>query len=624
MWLNEMEEPHVSTRSATATDERLRALVAKILQLSPEEIADEASFYDDLGADSLERVAITTEIEMEFGVTLSAEEAASILSLAQARTVLAAKNTAPANTEPDSSDAVEVSQITDASPGTAPSSFDLVHRLVGRHVDAGHGADRAYLDPDMGPVKYADLHRAAADYAAALDRAGVARGSRCVVVAEDSVATVIAVLGLWWHGCVPVPVSPALPARDLEFIVTDCAAAAVHLDGAPARRADSPAALTGLPRFTGDEVRAALGSTQGTSGSPCQRYDWPGDAEVLVQYTSGSTGAAKGVRQSTAGVLAMIDNLGKVVSLRRDDVVLATARLSFGYGFGSSLLCSLAAGACTVLIRGAVDVQVVSAAIARHAPTVLCSVPRLYLSLLDAAEQSGADHLRSVRLCLSAGENCSPELAAQIRETFDAESINCLGATEVMHIAVTTADGGMGNLGRPIPGTTATLRGADGSPVADGEQGRLHLAGPTIGLGYLNRPQEQAATFADGGAYTGDVAYRMSDGTLQYVCRADDLLNLGGYKVAPVEIEEVVRSVDGVQDCVVVGVADQAGLDQAVAYVVPADEDPDQLAPSIKRTLRTDLAPYKRPARIELVDELPVTVTGKVAAHELRKRAVRP
>jgi acyl-coenzyme A synthetase/AMP-(fatty) acid ligase len=78
-----------------------------------------------------------------------------------------------------------------------------------------------------------------------------------------------------------------------------------------------------------------------------------------------------------------------------------------------------------------------------------------------------------------------------------------------------------------------------------------------------------------------------------------------------------------VQDCVVVGVADQAGLDQAVAYVVPADEDPDHLAPSIKRTLRTKLAPYKRPARIELVDELPVTVTGKVAAHELRKRAVR-
>jgi acyl-coenzyme A synthetase/AMP-(fatty) acid ligase len=342
-----------------------------------------------------------------------------------------------------------------------------------------------------------------------------------------------------------------------------------------------------------------------------------------VQYTSGSTGAAKGVRQSAAGVLAMLDQLGEVVPLRRDDVVLATARLSFGYGFGSSLLCSLAAGACTALIRGPVDVHVVNAAIARHAPSVLCSVPRLYLALLDSVRQGRASRPRSLRLCLSAGENCSAELRAQIEDVFDADCVNCLGATEVMHIALTTAAGGLGNIGRPNPGTTATLRAADGSLVADGEQGRLHLAGPTIALGYLNRPQEQQATFAHGGAYTGDIACRMSDGSLQYVCRADDILNLGGYKVAPRELEEVVRSVDGVLDCVVVGVADQAGLDQAVAYVVPGEANPEQVRTSIMRTLRTNLAAYKRPARIEFVDALPVTMTGKVAAYELRERAVR-
>lgn len=131
--------------------------------------------------------------------------------------------------------------------------------------------------------------------------------------------------------------------------------------------------------------------------------------------------------------------------------------------------------------------------------------------------------------------------------------------------------------------------------------------------------------FADGGAYTGDVVRRAPDGTFTHLCRADDVLNLGGYKVVPGEIESVVRGVDGVQDAVVVGGRDADGLEQAVAYLVARPgSDQAVVRRAVTAAIRAGLAAYKRPARLEFLDELPTTSTGKVAAFALRKAAAQP
>ncbi|NUS53439.1 MAG: AMP-binding protein, partial [Streptomycetaceae bacterium] len=215
----------------------------------------------------------------------------------------------------------------------------------------------------------------------------------------------------------------------------------------------------------------------------------------------------------------------------------------------------------------------------------------------------------------------------RIRAAFQAELLNGLGATEVLHIVVGTPPGEdrPGTFGVPVPGITATVRAADGTPVADGEEGRLHIAGPTVALGYIGRPEAAAVTFADGGAYTGDVVRRAPDGTFTHLCRADDVLNLGGYKVVPSEIESVFRGVDGVEDCVVVGGRDADGLEQAVAYlVVRPGSDEAVVRRAVLAAIRGGLAAYKRPARLEFLDELPTTSTGKLAAFELRKAATRP
>ncbi|MGH3801158.1 MAG: AMP-binding protein, partial [Pseudonocardiaceae bacterium] len=352
----------------------------------------------------------------------------------------------------------------------------------------------------------------------------------------------------------------------------------------------------------------------------------PADEEVLLQYTSGSTGAPKGVRSGPAGIDAVLAGFGSILDLSPDDTVLSTAKLSFSYGLGNSLLFPLAAGARAVLMSGAVDQYVVAAALRRHRPTMLCSVPRVYARLLDLAAQGGAVAVDSVRLCVSAAEHLPAELFERFTETFGVPLINALGTTEVGHIVVATRPSQTepGSTGYPVPGVTVSVRDDAGQVVPDGCEGRLHVASASIALGYLDRPDATRRTFADGGVYTSDIVYRTAKGDIRHLSRVDDMLNLGGFKISPAEIESVMRKIDGLEDCAVVAEVDREGLGQAVAYAVPsAGVDGDDLRRAIVASFRAHLALFKRPTRIEVLNKLPVNFNGKLTRSTLRAQEER-
>jgi acyl-coenzyme A synthetase/AMP-(fatty) acid ligase/surfactin synthase thioesterase subunit len=486
--------------------------------------------------------------------------------------------------------------------------MNLLDRLVGAHLAGGAGDRVAYLDAEVGEVTYAQLQGAVRRYTGMLAGHGVRPGTTGLVVADDSVATVVAVLALWANRCVPVPVSPLLADSELTFIAADCRAGFVHLDS-PARGELFP----GVPQWSG----LAPSSPELGELAPA---DWRTDQEVLIQYTSGSTGVPKGVRHGLAGIEAVLAGFGHTLALTPGDTVLSTAKLSFGYGFGNSLLFPLAAGARAILLRGPVDPHRVSAAVGDHRPTVLFSVPRMYHGLVTLAARGGKPDLGSVRLAVSAGEHLPADLHRRFEETFGVPLVNGLGATEVLHVVVATRAHRTekGATGRAVPGVVASIRDHTGAEVYNGAEGRLHIAGPSVALGYLDRPGQTAATFADGGAYTGDVV-RQEAGLVWYVCRADDLLNLGGFRVSPLEIEAVARSTPGVADCAVVGQTDAAGLQEAVTYLVAGDgADRGEVRRAVIRAFRDHLAPFKRPSRVAVLDALPTTSTGKLARFKLR------
>ncbi|WP_405650946.1 class I adenylate-forming enzyme family protein [Streptomyces sp. RK9] len=520
----------------------------------------------------------------------------------------------------------------------------------------GHPGSRpCAVDRRVGEVSYARMRAAVTDRAGALRAAGVRPGCRAVVVSDDSVAAVTAVLALWWHGCVPVVLHPMLRPAELGFIVRDCGAEYVELYVAGAQEAALRAELGGV-----DVARRAAGSVglighvghvgrvgrvgpiigvgtgpgpglgSGRAGQAPPPTRFGADDELLVQYTSGSTGRPRGVRHCLRAVHAIQRGVGSMLALTPDDVVLSTAKLSFGYGFGNSLLHPFAAGARSVLLDGPADAYGVAAALDTYRPTVLFSVPRLYAGLLRLAEQGKAVETGSLRLAVATGEQLPGELAARITEMFEVPLLNGFGATEVLHTVVAAAVGqgvaaDPGSIGFPVPGVTATVRDDDGRPVGDGVHGRLHIATESAALGYLDRPEDTARAFADGGVYTGDIAFRATGGDLCHVGRADDMLLLGGYKIAPAEIEHVVRQVAEVADCAVVGSTDTTGLEQATVYVVARDPArPDEVRKAVRVALRVDLPPYKRPSRVETIDRLPVTANGKLARFRLRDGAGAP
>ncbi|WP_405163006.1 AMP-binding protein [Nocardia sp. NBC_01499] len=488
-----------------------------------------------------------------------------------------------------------------------------IELLLSRHVRAGRGDRIACADTEHGTLTYAELEQAAARCAGALLAAGVEPGSRVLVVSDDSVAMMVTIFGLWWHGCVPVPVNPVLRDNEIADIAANSGVAAVRLNVAE-QRARTLVPLLGVP----ETPEVVLGPAPGpVSARPA---DFAPDAELLVQYTSGSTGHPRGVRHALTGIRAVLDGFGSVLRLTPDDVVLSTAKLSFGYGFGNSLLFPLAAGACAVLLSGPPDPYAVAAAVARHRPTVLCAVPRAYAGLVELAAAGKPVDLTSVRLAVSAGEHHPIDLARRVIETFGVPLINGLGATEILHIVVATdpAAAPNGSLGRSVPGMRITIRDESGAVLPDGRQGRLHVAGGSVALGYLDR-RAVPPTFADGGVYTGDVGYRDTAGDLHYLCRADDLLSMGGFKVAPQEVEAVIRAVPGVADCAVVARRDNDGLEQAIAHIVAAPEcEPEAVRKAIVARLKLSLAPYKRPSRIEMHDVLATTSVGKLARFLLR------
>ncbi|WP_405164621.1 AMP-binding protein [Nocardia sp. NBC_01499] len=503
---------------------------------------------------------------------------------------------------------------------SALREVDLVESFVGKHVAAGNGDRISYIDPDIGQVTYHQLYYAAGMFAARLTDQGIRSGSRCLVIADDSAAAIAAIVGMWWCGCIPVPISPSLTEKEIGFIAEDSGAAGTYLDVPSAKRAGLATLLSEIEQFDSTLVLEDFAKVPELGQVPA-RTQWVSSQEALVQYTSGSTGVAKGVRHSAAALLEVSSGFGRILALTPADTVLSTAKLSFGYGFGNSVLLPLQAGACTVLLRGGIDPYVVASAVRAHRPTVLCSVPRIYASLpriLGNGEMT--DH--RLRIAVTAGERCPGELIESTERLLGIPVVNGLGATEALHIVIATSDRSEpGTTGFAVPGAVATVRDDDGQVLADGIEGRLHIAGPTVAAGYLNRPAAERKTFTDGGVYTGDIALISSDGSVHYLARTDDMLNLGGHKVAPAEIENVIHGVRDVADCAVVASLTEDGLDEAIAYVVSKDADAAVVRHAVLAAMRAELAPFKRPSRIEMVDALPTTSTGKLARYQLRTMA---
>ncbi len=455
----------------------------------------------------------------------------------------------------------------------------------------------------------AELGARARALQAVLAGAGLARGERVLLVLRDTPLFHAAFLGALRGGFVPVPISTLLPAKDVAFIARDCAARAVVADVA------LPPELDALPR-----VAAGLASTAAQEAAPTNA----GDVAFFL-YTSGTTGEPKGVVHRHLDLPFTAARYAQpVLGLGEGDRVLSAAKLFFAYGLGNSLTFPLLCGAEVVLHPERPTPEAMFALLRDAQPTVFFGVPTLYAAMLAHPELPAS--LGRVRLCVSAGEALPAPLWQRWHERFGVEILDGLGSTEMLHIFVSNRAGAVrpGSSGTPVDGYGVRVVDEEDRDVAPGEIGALVAHGASAARSYHARPDATARTmFAPGWLRTGDSYRRDADGTLWHVGRSDDLMRVSGQYVSPVEVESALAAHEAVVEAAVVADRDEHGLVKPRAFVVLASDAraSDALARELQAFVKARLSPHKYPRRVDFVDELPKTATGKIRRHVLREKA---
>ncbi|AZM91748.1 AMP-binding protein [Streptomyces sp. W1SF4] len=352
---------------------------------------------------------------------------------------------------------------------------------------------------------------------------------------------------------------------------------------------------------------------------PYRAVETSADDVALIAFTSGTTGRPKGCMHFHRDLLAVADTFSRhVLRPRPDDVFAGSPPLGFTFGLGGLVVFPLRAGASALLLEQATP-RVLLPALAEHRVTVLFTAPTAYRSMLDTLGpyDTGAYDLSALRRCVSAGENLPAATWRAWHERTGLRIINGIGATELLHIFISAADGDIrpGTTGRVVPGWEARVVDPCGRPVADDEPGLLAVRGP-VGCRYLADPR-QGEYVRDGWNLTGDTYVRDPDGYFRYVARADDMIISSGYNIAGPEVEEALLRHPDVAEAAVVGRPDERRGQIVVAYTVPRDG-----AVLTEEALRTfmkgELAPHKCPRSFVFLPALPRTPTGKLQRFRLR------
>lgn len=511
--------------------------------------------------------------------------------------------------------------------------MNAVELYLDRHLAEGHEERPALLAGDE-TWTYGRLLEAVESAAGALRDAGVGSEDPVVVMLPDSPAAVVFILAAMRIGAVPAPVHSQMPETALATICQDCRPRAIVV------------AHDRLPWAL--QIRKHLGQTvaifvDGAGERPhelaidtadamtwarrCPPTPAHEDAVALLQYTSGSTGTPKGVVHLQRGLHALSDGFGRRLALDASDLCFSAAKLSFGYGLGNSVLLPLQAGAASVLRAEPSDPLGVLKTIDRAKPSVVFGGPTLYTAMLAVRGAASSYDLSSVRLYVSAGEPLGHSVFERWQRAFGHRILDGLGSTECLHVFISGEPGRSraGVIGSVIPPYEVKLLDDRGRPVQSGESGHLMVRGPAVGARYWNRSNAELVG-PDGWTSTGDLLVRDSDGCFRYVGRSDDVFKVRGMKVAPFEVEAKLNEQRGVASSAIVATSDRHGLTVGAAFVClePGWAPSHELAQELRAQLRESLATHKIPRRIEFVDALPRTATGKLDRAHLREWALSP
>jgi long-chain acyl-CoA synthetase len=501
----------------------------------------------------------------------------------------------------------------------------LQRLIVDAAVERPDGTALIYRDR---PISHAELAEWVGRAASALSGLGVGKGDRVALLVGNVPEFVYALFGALSVGAVAAPLNVLLTPEELGYILADCEAKVVVVEisllptvlAVRDRVASIEHVLVVGPPPTPRGTRSLDELMDAAAGEAPQAEVGEDDLAVLA-YTAGTTASPKGAMLTHGNLLSNLRQVREVGALRQkpEDVVLLALPLFHIYGLNAVLGVSLMEQATALLVER-FDPRETLDLVKRHGVTVLVGAPPMFQAWLAGAAQ---EDLSAVRMAVSGAAPLPAEVLEAFREKLGLTIWEGYGLTEAAPVVTTNALGPEpkgDSIGIPLPGLEVRLLDEDGEDAVDGDPGEIVVRGPNIFRGYWNRPEESEAVLRDGWLHTGDVAYRDDEGFLFLVDRKKDLVIVSGFNVFPKEVEDAILAHPRVSECVVVGVADDRTGEAVKAFVVPVPGE-ELTVDEILDHCAGRLARFKIPRHVDVVEELPKHVTGKVLRRELREEA---
>jgi cyclohexanecarboxylate-CoA ligase len=498
----------------------------------------------------------------------------------------------------------------------------LTRWLASRVTEYG---TRNALSGPGGEVSYAELAARAGRFAAGLYSLGVGRGDVVSVQLPNVPEFIVAYLAIARLGAVMSTVHMPYRAAEVRTLLAHSRARAVVCVSATKDYAPAAAALAmrpGLPTLEhvialGEPVEGAIsyaGLTASDGALPDDVEAAPADPFLLL-YTSGTSASPKAVPLTYQATLGNARRGAPEHGITAADTVLSAPPYTHLFGLYSFHL-ALATGACSLLLPTFTPPDL-ARAITTGRPSVLFTGPA-HLAALQKSGLLDATDLSSIRLVICSGSACPPELARAVAAKLPNGRFTQLwGMTEtqaglytrpadMLEVSATTA-------GRPSPGTEVRVVAADGTPVAPGEEGEFQVRGSLMFPGYFDNPDANADAFsADGWFRTGDLAALDAAGNVRITGRSKDLINRGGVKYNPRDVEDLLDAHPAVMQAAIVPMPDPVVGEKACCFIVPRPGHAPALDELCAYLLEHGIAKYKLPERLETVAEMPLTPTRKI------------
>jgi len=523
-----------------------------------------------------------------------------------------------------------------------PAEVNLCDRMVDAHVLAGRGGQPAiFFREEDGTITFGELLGMVRRVAGALVKAGLRPGDRIGVRSGNRPEATVAILAVWRAGGIVVPVPPQARAGEIPFYVDDARARFLLVQNAGDAIGEVVKAVEGGKLDSLDAV-IAMPDAAGTpfvslaeleEGAPPLTEPQPvaADSLAFIWHTGGTTGTPKACYHEAGRFLAGGYAAAGAFSFTADEVQLAfPGPVGHAAGLIGRTIVSLLHGIPFVEVENFADPEAVLDAVSRYRVTWANAIAVTWARMLRLYEDNPG------RYDLSALSGAyAPMLSvvsAEVPEGWKRHGVllhNAMGSTQFATWFLTSPRDGEtppGSVGRPSPGYEATVIAADTDewiPLPPEEVGLLALRGPT-GLTYWNRPAElQQHDVRNGWTVMDDLAKIDADGNFWYLGRSDFLINTAGFKVAPVEVEEVLGAHPAVAEVSVVGSPDPERGEVVTAWVVLKDGTAadDVLAKTLQDYVKAAISPYKYPRRFVFTGALPRDLVNKVQVRELREQS---